>query len=155
MNKEKNISYDGNKNSPLGVGGILLFFALFITVSISAQKMKHPSLVFTSERIQQAKKQVKTDAKMEAAWNDIIKVADENLKKNDLLKTDYLALAYLMTDDKKYADKAKSILFSFSYNLASNNASRAKLIAAPRWGTEAFTVFSTFFPLLNQDQKSD
>ncbi len=96
----------------MNIKNFILISGVFLCIQVSAQKMKHPSLVFTSERIQQAKKQVKTDAKMEAAWNDIIKVADENLKKNDLLKTDYLALAYLMTNDKKYADKAKSILLS-------------------------------------------
>lgn len=89
-----------------------LILGLFFYSQISAQKLKHPSLVFTPERILQVKKQVKVDAKMETAWNDIIKVADENLNKNDLLKTDYLALAYLITDEKKYADKAKSILLN-------------------------------------------
>lgn len=90
--------------------------SLLLVISLSsgspAQKMKHPSLVFTPDRILQAKKQVKSDVKMQAAWEEILKVADENLTKNDLLKTDYLALAYLLTDDKKYAEKAKAVLLN-------------------------------------------
>jgi len=96
----------------MNIKHFILFIGLFFCSQVYAQKMKHPSLVFTPERIQQAKKQIIEDAKMEAAWKDIIRVADENLNKNDLLKTDYLALAYLMTDDKKYADRAKTILLN-------------------------------------------
>ena len=40
----------------------------------------------------------------------IKKTADEQLQKKNLSKADYLALAYLMTDEKKYADKLKEIL---------------------------------------------
>ena len=36
--------------------------------------------------------------------------SDEQLQKKNLSKADYLALAYLMTDEKKYADKLKEIL---------------------------------------------
>jgi oligo-alginate lyase len=91
-----------------------IFFVLLVISAFSgfSQKIKHPSLVFTPERIQLAKRQLEGNVKMKAAWNEIIKIADENLNKNDLLKTDYLALTYLITDDKKYADKAKTILLS-------------------------------------------
>jgi len=91
----------------------ILIITLFLVISgVSAQKIKHPSLVFTPDKIQQAKQRIKDDPKMAAAWDDIRKVADDNLKKNELTKCDYLSLAYLMTDDKKYADKVKSILLN-------------------------------------------
>lgn len=140
----------------------VLFLTIFVTISISAQKMNHPSLVFTSERIQQAKKQVKTDGKMEAAWNDIIKVADENLKKNDLLKTDYLALAYLLTNDKKYADKAKSILlnsvrgkqwFSTDEMMLRKPAWRADLGLARKCVVSAITYDGIYNTLSDDERK--
>ena len=49
---------------------------------------------------------------MARCWADIRKVADAALEKNDLNRSDYLALAYLMTDDRRYADRLKSILQS-------------------------------------------
>ena len=85
---------------------------VFVFGGIYAQKLKHPCLVFTPERIQQAKQRIKEDPKMAAAWDEIKKKADAALNKNDLNLTDYLTVAYLMTDDKKYADKTKAILLS-------------------------------------------
>lgn len=169
--KVKNISDDGNSYSPfreLGgifrkLEGILLVLFFFFAPDTFAQKMKHPSLVFTPERIQQAKKQVKEDAKMVTAWNDIIKVADENLKKNDLLKTDYLALAYLMTDDKKYADKAKTILlnsvrgkqwFSTDEMMLRKPAWRADLGLANKCKICAI-AFDGIYNALNEDERKE
>jgi hypothetical protein len=142
---------------------LILVFGLIFCIQLSAQKIKHPSLVFTPERIQQAKKQVKEDAKMEAAWNDIIKVADENLTKNDLLKTDYLALAYLMTDDKKYADKAKTILlnsvrgkqwFSTDEMMLRKPAWRADLGLANKCKISAI-AFDGIYNALNADERKE
>ncbi len=90
---------------------IVLGWTLVVLGSM-AQKLNHPCLVFTPERIQQAKQRVKNDPKMAAAWEDLKKKADAALNKNDLNQTDCLALAYLMTDEKKYADKVKSILLN-------------------------------------------
>lgn len=164
MNKEKNMAYVGNFNSPLrGSGGFFLILALLFSFTLSAQKIKHPSLVFTSERIQLAKKQVKEDAGMEAALNNILKVADDNLKKNDLLKTDYLALAYLMTDDKKYADKAKSILlnsvrgkqwFSTDEMMLRKPAWRADLGLAGKCRVSAI-AFDGIYNALNPDERKE
>ena len=47
---------------------------------------------------------------MSEAWNSIRKTADNLLQKTQLNKIDYLALSFLMTDEKKYADKIKEIL---------------------------------------------
>lgn len=77
---------------------------------VQAQKIKHPALLYTPERIQQVKQRIVNDLKMAEAWASIKKTADEQLQKKNLSKADYLALAYLMTDEKKYADKLKEIL---------------------------------------------
>ena len=67
-------------------------------------------MLYTPERIQQVKQRIVNDLKMAEAWASIKKTADEQLQKKNLSKADYLALAYLMTDEKKYADKLKEIL---------------------------------------------
>ena len=72
----------------------------------------HPALLFTKERVEAAKARVQSDTCMARCWADIRKVADAALEKNDLNRSDYLALAYLMTDDRRYADRLKSILQS-------------------------------------------
>jgi hypothetical protein len=113
----------------------LLAVILLGVISVNGQRIKHPSLLFSSERIQVAKQRVKDDSKMAAAWDDIRKKADEALKKNDLIKCDYLSLAYLMTNDKKYSDKVKEILLQTVRGATwSNNAEI--LARKPTWRSE-------------------
>ena len=88
------------------VGGFLLGLSLW------GQRVNHPALLFTKERVEAAKARVQSDTCMARCWADIRKVADAALEKNDLNRSDYLALAYLMTDDRRYADRLKSILQS-------------------------------------------
>ena len=88
------------------VGGFLLGLSLW------GQRVNHPALLFTKERVEAAKTRVQSDTCMARCWADIRKVADAALEKNDLNRSDYLALAYLMTDDRRYADRLKSILQS-------------------------------------------
>ncbi|AWK06269.1 heparinase [Flavobacterium crocinum] len=91
-----------------------ILLAAFIIVSnlLWSQKMQHPALLLTSERVNYAKKMTDSDPRLKEAWKIIKKQADDALSKNDLLKTDYLALAYLMSNDKKYAEKTKEILLN-------------------------------------------
>lgn len=89
---------------------LVVSLMLFVVNHVFSQHIQHPSLVFTPERIQQAKQRVKNDTLIAAGWSNIKKVADDNLKKSDLGKCDFLSLAFLMTDEKKYADKVKDIL---------------------------------------------
>jgi oligo-alginate lyase len=91
----------------------LIVFGMFLVVlGSSAQKLKHPCLVFTPERIQQAKQRIKVDPKMAASWEDLKKKADTALNSNDLNQIEELTLAYLMTDETRYSEKAKSILLN-------------------------------------------
>lgn len=91
-----------------------ILITTFILVSnlLWSQAIQHPALLLTSERIDYSKKMMGNDPKLREAWKIIKKQADEALSKNDLLKTDYLALAYLMSNDKKYGEKAKEILLN-------------------------------------------
>lgn len=90
--------------------------------SMQAQKIKHPSLLYTPERITIAKRQIENEPKMKAAWLNIKQKADELLERKDLNQADYLALTYLMTNDKAYSDKLKEILLD--------------AIKAKSWGNE-------------------
>ena len=92
---------------------ILLIVAVTsFTMLTFAQKINHPCLLFTADRINSAKAQVKNDTMMARCWRDIKRTADANTKTNDVAKLDYLSLAYLMSGEKKYSDAAKNILLN-------------------------------------------
>lgn len=84
---------------------LLCLSAALYLLFIHAEKIKHPALLYTPQRIEQAKISVRQDTRMSEAWNSIRKTADNLLQKTQLNKIDYLALSFLMTDEKKYADK--------------------------------------------------
>lgn len=129
---------------------ISLLLMLVFAATISAQKIKHPSLVFTPERIQQAKMRMKTDTALVSGWNQIKQVADENLKKNDLTKCDFMSLAYLMTDDKKYAEKVRDILLK---NVRESVwYSNAEMLARrPAWNSDLQLAHKCFISALSFD----
>ena len=83
---------------------LLCLSAALYLLFIHAEKIKHPALLYTPQRIEQAKISVRQDTRMSEAWNSIRKTADNLLQKTQLNKIDYLALSFLMTDEKKYAD---------------------------------------------------
>lgn len=90
------------------VGGFCLSFSLY------AQQVKHLALLFTKARVEAAKSRMESDTCMARCWEDILKVADGALKGNNFRRADYLSLAYLMTGDRRYADRLKSILQSLT-----------------------------------------
>lgn len=114
-----------------------LVFIITVLVSVVgfAQKINHPALVFTPNRIQEAKVRLKTDSVLVSGWNDIKKIADESMTKTDLLKCDYISLAYLMTGEKKYAEKVRDILLSnVRQSVWYNNAEM--LARRPAWNSD-------------------
>ena len=94
----------------------LLTTLLLIVViyPIWAANISHPSLLFTPQRIEEAKKMMKADPARETAWKSILKQADELLEKNDVRKMEYLALAYQMTGEKRYGDKLRTMLLDIA-----------------------------------------
>ena len=60
-------------------------------LSLWGQRVNHPALLFTKERVEAAKARVQSDTCMARCWADIRKVADAALEKNDLNRSDYLA----------------------------------------------------------------
>ena len=84
---------------------LILFCSLVF--SIRAQQ-QHPYLFFTPDRIATLKEQLKSDKEVKANYAQVEQVAREALKeKNPYRKLEYLALAYQVTGEKRYADKIK------------------------------------------------
>lgn len=83
---------------------VLCLIGILLASFVSAQKINHPSLLYTPQRIQQVKQRMQNEPKLREAWEDIQKTADEALQKKDFNRLDYLSLAYLMTDNKEYAN---------------------------------------------------
>ena len=94
----------------------LLTTLLLIVViyPIWAANISHPSLLFTPQRIEEAKKMMKADPARETAWKSILKQADDLLEKNDVRKMEYLALAYQMTGEQRYGDKLRTLLLDIA-----------------------------------------
>lgn len=67
-------------------------------------------LLMTPARISFAQKQAHADKARAEVWNRILQVAQTNDKRKDLAKADYVALAYMVTQEDAYAQQLKAIL---------------------------------------------
>ena len=113
---------------------LLTFFVLALLELSASAAIKHPSLLFTPQRVEAAKKAVKTDTAMAAAWQKILAEADAQLAKGDVRKLEYPALAYQMTGDKKYSDKIREVLGKTSKVKSWGDAEM--LARTPAWRSE-------------------
>ncbi len=73
---------------------IILFVGMFTGANA---RIKHPSLLFTPEKISEANRRISTDSIQQKAWYEILTTADALLEKNDVKKMEYIVLAYQMT----------------------------------------------------------
>lgn len=96
-----------------------------------AQKVKHPSLLYTPERIATARQRIKDDAAMAKAWQDLEASAQQKLQNKRVNDLDYLSLAYLMTGDKLYVECVKDILKAVI--MAETLGSEEMLVRKPVW----------------------
>lgn len=97
--------------------------------------ISHPSLLFTKERVAAAKNKISGDSAYSKAWSEILGQADELLKSgNPIDRTEYLALAYMVTGEKKYADKIKEVLQKASTTKSFGNAEM--MARRPAWRSE-------------------
>lgn len=124
---------------------------LFISFSgISSQKINHPTLLFTANKIQLAKQRIKEDPNMARAWKEVQQKADEFLSKNDLMKTDYLSLANLMTGEQKYAEKAKEVLL---HAVKTDTWADAEMMSCePTWNSELQIAHKSFVCAVSYDR---
>lgn len=114
-----------------------------------AQKVKHPSLLYTPERISQVKQRMQHESQLAAAWEDIKKTADKELKGKSLNKADYLSLAYLMTGDKRYSDKLKEILLDV---IKSKTWGSSEMLARrPAWHADLGVAHKSYLSAIAYD----
>ena len=76
----------------------------------AGKNIKHPSLLFTPERVAAAKKAAASDSVCAAAVRGILERADAVVAKPDVMKMEYPALAWQWTGDRKYADTPGQLL---------------------------------------------
>ena len=88
----------------------ILLTTFCCVIACYAQKMKHPSLLYTQERIELAKQRMKIDPDLAKAWKELKVDADKRVKAKRINDLDYLSLAYLMTKEHKFSDRIKEIL---------------------------------------------
>ncbi|ROS97388.1 hypothetical protein EEL40_06825 [Muribaculaceae bacterium Isolate-083 (Janvier)] len=72
--------------------------------------VSHKSVLLLPEKVAAVKKKAFSDTLYHNGVNSIISTADALIRKPDITKVDYLGMAWLLTDDKRYADCAKDIL---------------------------------------------
>jgi hypothetical protein len=111
---------------------IILIAVCFST--LSAQKIKHPSLLFTPQRVEAAKLRINQDTVQANAWNAILAKANSLLEKNDIRQMEYLALAYQMTNDKKYSEKLRQMLLDVAKVKSWSDSEM--MMRTPAWRSE-------------------
>ncbi len=94
---------------------VVTLYILTISFSIKVYgqqiTLKHPYLYFTPTKVNILKERIKSDTSISNNWNSILAEANNLLTKGDAAENiDYLSLAYLVTNETKYADKVKSVL---------------------------------------------
>lgn len=136
---------DEKKNRVLNMDRIIRIFAIAVVgvlYCMPAGAIKHPSLLFTPERVAQAKGKVQNDTAYSNAWTRIRHEADAQLGKNDVRKMEYLALAYQMTDDKAYSDKIRKMLADVSK--IKSWGDKEMLMRRPAWRSELQMAYKAF-----------
>lgn len=113
---------------------LLAILLLLPALLLQAQNIKHPSLLFTPQKVEAAKKHVEKDSAYAAAWQKILAEADLQLQKGDVRKLEYPALAYRMTGDRKYADKIKEVLLKTAK--VESWGDREMMARKPAWRSE-------------------
>ncbi len=122
----------------LAVSAIVAVFSLE-----GAAVIKHPSLLFTPDRVATAKKAVKNDTAMQKAWEHIQDVADKEVSgKPNIMKLEYPALAYLMTGDRKYAGPLREVLLQTSK--VKSWGDKEMLARKPAWRSELQMAHRSF-----------
>lgn len=117
-----------------------LLIIAFAIVAI-AQKAS-TQLLFTQERIGQAQTLMRGDTARQHGWKEIKAEADNQLKKGDMMKSEYLAIAYKMTGEGKYADKLRDVMLKAAKAKSWGNAEM--LMRKPAWNSELNMAHRSF-----------
>lgn len=123
---------------------------LSLTASLTMMAdIKHPSLLFTPQRVKAAASAARNDSVMQQAMQSILSTADDQLSRNDIMKMEYLALAYQLTDDHRYCDKLKEMLQNIAKTESWANAEMMQ--RDPQWRSELQMAHRSFQMALAYD----
>lgn len=123
--------------------GLVAGMLVLTSLGMKAQKIQHPSLLFTPERVESAKARMKNDAYLQKSWERIKGIADEQVKgKPDIMKLEYPTLAYQMTGDKKYAEVIKNTLLKTSE--IKSWSDKEMMSRTPAWRSELQMAHRSF-----------
>lgn len=120
---------------------VILILVAVAAATVSAG-IKHPSLLFTPERVENARQMMRRDTVRAQAWESIQAQADAQLSRNDVMKMEYMALAYQMTGDRKYFDKLRSMLLDIAKVKSWANAEM--MARNPQWRSELQMAHRSF-----------
>lgn len=122
---------------------ILAITVITACLATTARGIKHPSLLFTPERVEASRKAMKNDTVMQRAWEQIKSVADAQVEgRMDVRKLEYPALVYQMTGDRRYADKIKECLLATAKTRSWGDAEM--LARRPAWRSELQMAHRSF-----------
>ncbi len=111
--------------------------ALSVTAAI-----KHPSLLFTPQRVEATARVAERDSTRARAMQSILDTAEDQLGRNDIMKMEYMALAYQLTGDRRYSDKLKSMLRNIAKVKSWANAEMMQ--RNPQWRSELQMAHRSF-----------
>ncbi|MDR0939840.1 MAG: heparinase II/III-family protein [Mediterranea sp.] len=114
-----------------------------------AQTVKRPALLFTPDRIDAAKRRVQNEPVMAQAWGELRQRADSLSRKRNLADAEYVALAYLMTGDSRYADWLKNTLLAAVK--AEAWASAEMLARVPAWHADLNVAHKAYYSAIAYD----
>ena len=129
-----------------------ILFTLALSMAASAG-IKHPSLLFTPQRVECARKALDNDTAMASAWQKILAEADLQLAKGDVRKLEYPALVYQMTGDSRYADKIREVLLKTAK--VESWADKEMMARRPAWRSELQMAHRAFQLALAYDAVYD
>lgn len=115
--------------------GILMILAAAAVLPLESKAIKHPSLLFTPEKVAAAKARMSRDTVQANAWVKIKAEADRQVKKGgDVRRLEYPALAWQMTGDTAYAGTLKRALLKTAE--VKSWGDREMMARKPAWRSE-------------------
>lgn len=110
----------------------------FFAPSFAARR----NVLLVKDKVEAVKKLAAKDSVYAAGVAAIIAEADRQIAKPAITKVDFLGMAYMLTGDKKYADKAREVLLKESQ--AKSWADPEMMMRKPAWQSELNTAHKLF-----------
>ncbi len=121
----------------------LLIGCIYCKTTIARQRDRaksHPYLLYTNDRIDHARQQIRKDTAFAYSWDAIKARCDQALAQRKGGDMEAFSLAYRMTGERKYAEQAKQLLIG----LSSQKAWDGMDDRTPRWNSGLGTAHKNF-----------